>query len=423
MTKALMIGGGLGGLVAAVEMARRGRAVTVLEASSQLGGRAQTIVEDGFAMNLGPHALYPSAEARLRELGVELTWGVPTEGLTMEVGDRFAPLPVGTMSLLGNGALSWREKVRLGAFLGALGRMDAAAYDDVTVAQLFDDRKLEGVARGVAEAAVRVATYCNAPDRLSAGTAIRQIQGALPGVLYLDGGWATILDALRERAESLGVELRTGAKVEAVERGERRLAVRLRGGEVIDASAVVLTLSPKASVRVLGDAASSGLRRFASEAVAVRAACLDVGLRRLPRRHPGLILGTDEPTYVSNHSNVAKLAPEGAGLIHLARYLAPDDKVGPATRAHLESYLDVSQPGWRDELVHARWAPAMLVSNALPEARLGGQRGRPATDAAGVPGVALAGDWVGPTGFLAECTIASSLEAARHLCTPNRAAA
>lgn len=423
MTKALVIGGGLSGLVAAVEMARHGRAVTVLEASSRLGGRAQTIVEDGFAMNLGPHALYPSAEAMLGELGVEVTSGVPTEGLTMEVGDRFAALPTDAMSLLGNGALSWREKLRLGSFLASIPRMDPTAYDDVTVEALLDDRGLDGVARGVAEAAVRVSTYCNAPDRLSAGTAIRQIQGALGGVLYLDGGWVTILDRLRARAEALGVELRTGAKVEAVEQRGESLAVRLRDGEVLDASAVVLTLSPKACVRALGDAASDDLRRFASEAVAVRAACLDVGLRRLPRAHPGLILGTNEPVYVSTHSNVAKLAPKGAGLLHLARYLAPDEKVSPRTRAHLERYLDLSQPGWRDELVHARWAPAMLVSNALPEARLGGQRGRPTTDAAAIGGVALAGDWVGPTGFLADCAIASALEAARRLGTARRAAA
>jgi len=423
MTKAVVIGGGLSGLVAAVQMARRGRVVTVLEASSQLGGRAQTIVEDGFAMNLGPHALYRRAAEMLKALGVEVTWGIPKDGLTVEVGGRFAPLPVDAMSLLGNGALTWREKLRLGAFLGAVGRMDPTAYDDVTVEALFDDRRLEGAARGVAEAAVRVATYCNAPDRLSAGTAIRQIQAALPGVYYLDGGWVTILDGLRARAEALGVELRTSAKVEAVERGERGLAVRLRGGEVIGASAVVITVSPKACARLLGDAASDELRRFATDAIAVRAACLDVGLRRLPRRHPGLILGTDEPIYVSNHGNVAKLAPEGAGLIHVARYLAPDEKVGPDTRRQLEGYLDLSQPGWRDELVHARWAPAMLVSSAMPEARRGGQAGRPRADAAGVPGVVLAGDWVGPTGFLADCAIASGLEAAERLTAAHRAAA
>src|SRR5688500_13809046 len=52
-----VIGGGLAGLVAAIESAEAGAPVRLLEARSSLGGRAAT-TRGGFAANLGPHAFY-----------------------------------------------------------------------------------------------------------------------------------------------------------------------------------------------------------------------------------------------------------------------------------------------------------------------------------------------------------------------------
>ncbi|MDP3677984.1 MAG: FAD-dependent oxidoreductase, partial [Methylotenera sp.] len=43
-TQIAVIGGGCAGLSAAAHLAERGYAVTVFEASSQLGGRARTVV-------------------------------------------------------------------------------------------------------------------------------------------------------------------------------------------------------------------------------------------------------------------------------------------------------------------------------------------------------------------------------------------
>jgi len=53
-----IIGGGLAGLTAAAYLARNGKLVTILEKSSEFGGRARTTVKDGFYFNQGAHALY-----------------------------------------------------------------------------------------------------------------------------------------------------------------------------------------------------------------------------------------------------------------------------------------------------------------------------------------------------------------------------
>ena len=54
MTRAVVIGGGLGGLAAAVRLRARGYDVTLLEALDSLGGRARVFHRDGFTFDAGP---------------------------------------------------------------------------------------------------------------------------------------------------------------------------------------------------------------------------------------------------------------------------------------------------------------------------------------------------------------------------------
>jgi phytoene dehydrogenase-like protein len=44
----VIIGGGLAGLTAAVYLSQKGKNVTIIEKSSEIGGRARTTVKDGF---------------------------------------------------------------------------------------------------------------------------------------------------------------------------------------------------------------------------------------------------------------------------------------------------------------------------------------------------------------------------------------
>src|SRR4051794_41930580 len=53
----IVIGAGPAGLTAALELVRRGRAVTVLEASDTVGGISRTEVRDGGRFDIGGHRL------------------------------------------------------------------------------------------------------------------------------------------------------------------------------------------------------------------------------------------------------------------------------------------------------------------------------------------------------------------------------
>jgi NADH dehydrogenase FAD-containing subunit len=61
----------------------------------------------------------------------------------------------------------------------------------------------------------------------------------------------------------------------------------------------------------------------------------------------------------------------------------------------------------------------MVAATAVPAAALGGMAGRPTVQDTGHDSVFVAGDWVGPTGHLADAAMASARAAAmlavRHL--------
>jgi len=412
----VVVGGGLAGLATAAYLARAGRAVTVLERAAAPGGRAQTTAAGGYRLNLGPHALYRSAAGTgvLDELGVAHHGGIPTAsgGYAIDRGTLHA-LPGGFMSLLTTGLFGVGAKVETAGLLTGLARIDADALARTTVRTWLSEHIRHASVRSLVEGLFRLATYANAPGTMSAGLAIRQFQLALAhGVRYLDGGWQTLVDGLRLRAEERGARLRTAAAVVGLERGPdgEVTGVCLRAGEVIPAGTVVLALDAPAASALLPE---STARRFAAAATPVRAACLDVGLSRLPRPRATFALGIDQPLYFSVHSAVARLTPEGGAMIHVARYLG-DDTPDPATvERQLEGVLDRMQPGWRDVVVERRFLPHLVAASALVTAANGGVAGRPGPAVPEAPNLYVAGDWVGAEGWLADASLASARAAAR----------
>lgn len=72
MTRTVVVGGGLSGLVAGLALARRGESVRVLEASPRAGGAVRTESADGFLLELGPNTVRPTRElwGLVSELGL-----------------------------------------------------------------------------------------------------------------------------------------------------------------------------------------------------------------------------------------------------------------------------------------------------------------------------------------------------------------
>ena len=412
----IVIGAGLAGLAGATYLARAGRTVVVLERAGQVGGRAVTQERSGFSFNLGPHALYRhgAAASVLRELGVEIKGGRPAvDDYALHRG-HLRRLPSTPWSLLTTDLFGLSAKLETGRLFATLGRIDPTALSDVSLDDWLEDNVRRPEVRELVRALARLATYANDPSRLSARVAIAQLQLAVKGVQYLDGGWQTLVDGLRRAAEYAGVRIVTNARVAAVESDDIVRLVRLDSGATYAPSAVIIATSPSLAAALVDLRGETALRRWADEATPVRVATLDVGLRRLPRPAGRFALGIDRPLYLSVHSAVARLAPEGGAMIHVTKYLAADDGSNPnAVERELEEFLERLQPGWREEVVERRFLPGLVVVNDLAAADRGGPAGRPATEVPDVRNLYLAGDWVGPEGWLADAGLASAKRAAQ----------
>ena len=269
------------------------------------------------------------------------------------------------------------------------------------------------VGRSIVASVVRTATYSADMTLLDAGAATAQLRAATHGVLYLHGGWSSLVDGLADVVRAHGGEILIGAAAESIEHDDQVHGVRLVDGRVLAGRAAVIALhDPRRAAALLHGDAASRLGAFAGDVVPVRLAHLDVTLRPLPTdRFPNL-LGIDEPVFVSVPSSVADVAPPGAAVVHVARYLRPGEEHDDH-RPVLEAVLDAHLTGWRDHVVDVRYLPRSLVCGDHARAATCGVLGRVAPDAAGVAGVAIAGDWVGPVGMLADASILSGERAAR----------
>ena len=414
--RALVVGGGVAGLSAAWHLSRGGAAVTLIEAASELGGRAATRLEDGFSFNLGPHALYRQGEWKrlLDDAGVAYEGGRPPVGGGFGIyQSSLVSMPTSPWNIATSRFFGLRDKAQLFRFFARLPGLSADAFAGKTLAQLLDGEMSSPRARSFAEGFFRVSTYANAPEKLCAAAAIRQAKRGLAGVLYVAGGWGSLTGGLAAQLRRQGVRLETGAKAArlAVAQDEVR-GVELADGRKLEADLVVLAVRPQILLRLLPEDRAARLRLDFEAATPSAAACLDLALEKLPRPEVLFALGFDQPTYYSVHSASTRLGPPGKVLLHAARYLAPGEQLRRAeAEAGLEAMMDLLQPGWRSLELHRQLLPQMVVQDSLP---LAGAR-RPGIAAAGIEGLRLAGDWVESAALLADAAAESAGRAAKEL--------
>jgi phytoene dehydrogenase-like protein len=403
-------GGGIAGLIAAIELARSGASVRVFEGAADPGGRARTKHADGFSLNQGPHAVYKGAFLRtLKGFGIAVSGSVPKPNPPQGIWrGKLHTLPYSAGSLALTSLFGVRDKMQFARVYQALAD---GATGEGSFADWLDSQRLRPAVRASLEALARVATYTNAPGEMRAAAALDQIRLGIRGVIYVAGGWSSIVESLKVAAVAAGADIRTGAPVErvTVEGRQSRMILADKSEHIADAT--LLALGPREASELARNVAS--LTQHAAEAIPVRANTLDLALERLPDGASDFALGIDRPTYFSLHSKAAKLAPEGGAVVHIAKYLPTDEMHGCDAIEELEEIADIAMPGWRPLEKRRQALRGMTVSNALVR----WDRGRPGVELADAPGLFIAGDWVGEHGMLSDASAASAVAAAAAIRT------
>lgn len=261
----------------------------------------------------------------------------------------------------------------------------------------------------------------DALDLVSADVFIRKTQLLLKNpVIYIDGGWKTLVDGLQKTAETAGARIHTDTRVDTVEVDrETAQGVQLQNGETVEASSVVLATSPIQAVKLVPSGSTSKIAAVVDSMIPARVACLTVALDRLPNTDHAFVQDLDQPRFMSTQSLYSQVAPEGTALIYAFKQLDPrQDGDGRQAERDLEELLDEAQPGWRSVLVKRQFLPRIHAIGMLPTAETGGYSGRLRPDATGVRGLYVAGDWVG-SGFLSDASFGSGREVASFILDPS----
>lgn len=270
----VVIGAGMGGLAAGVDLARAGCAVTICEAADAPGGKMRALYPGGAAVDSGPtvFTMRWAFEGLFGDAGAALGDAVPLEPARVLARhgwrdgarlDLFADVAqsadaiggfAGAAAALGfrtfcaeakaiydtlegpflkssrPGPLELMRRVgRLSALLklkpttrmwGALGRH----FTDPRLRQLFG----------------RYATYCGSSPFLAPATLMLVAHVEQEGVWLVKGGMVRLAAAMADLARAQGAEIRLRTPVAAIETaGGRVAAVRLGSGERLAAEAVV----------------------------------------------------------------------------------------------------------------------------------------------------------------------------------------
>jgi phytoene dehydrogenase-like protein len=369
--KITVVGGGLAGLTAAITCAEQGARVTLHEAHDELGGRARSTAGP-YKANLGPHAILSSSP------------------LWKWLGER-GLLPRYARPRLSGVRFRWQDDIRrvpaVGATVAALRLRNRPAPVDVDFRTWVTEQVGEEAAEILARS-MGILTYYHDPGELSAAFVweplVRGLLSAPPSARYPIGGWGTLVDAMHQRAQELGVEIRTGSRVERLPDPPVILAT-----ELDDARALTQDES---------------LRWTSGHAV-----CLDLALTHR-RGDPFVVVDLQESGWVERYSAAdSTLAPDGEELIQAQMPVRPGESTD-ATGQRLERLLDASYPSWRER---ERWRRRQVMNGRTAALDFPGQtwRERPSIDRG--DGVFLAGDMVAAPGCLSEIAWASAIEASR----------
>ncbi len=274
MTRAIIVGGGVGGLTAAIRLRADGHDVTLLERNPVVGGKLATFERDGFTFDIGPSLItLPHVFDEVFQLvGTSLdeqldlvrldpqfkyTW---TDGSQLVVPDDPDETAAALDEFAPGAGAEWREFDERGRTIWDIsertffaGPMEAptslfrrmeSPRDLLEIDALrtlwranrdtFSDPRLQ-------QWAGRYATYSGSSPMQAPATltCVPHIESRF-GCWYVKGGLGAVRDALERVAVDTGVEVRVDSEVKSITATPDRVTgVELADGGVLDATIVV----------------------------------------------------------------------------------------------------------------------------------------------------------------------------------------
>jgi protoporphyrinogen oxidase len=340
-----VLGAGVLGLTAALRLAQRGEAVTVIEREPLPGGLAAGFeVEPGMWLEKFYHHLFRSdrrAIALTNELGFgdRLRWSTPVTA-TLRGGRphrldspgslmRFGPLPV-------------RDRLRMGAVLAALKSMPNPRLLEGRTAAAWLRRWMGGGPYETVWEPLLRAKFGDAAPEIAMPWFWARVHDRSQELGYLHGGFQPFYDRLAQAVRDAGGETRFGTSVTSVRTDGDELLVETDAGDE-RFERVVSTLAPRLTARLVPELPERWRHRH-EWGRAFGAHCTVLALDR--PLTDAYWLNVNDPGFpfmaVVEHTNFA--SPDAYGgrhLVYLGNYRPMEDELMSAFR---DTVLDEMLP-------------------------------------------------------------------------------
>ncbi|HNP73177.1 MAG TPA: phytoene desaturase family protein [Kouleothrix sp.] len=387
----IIVGGGLGGLAAAIHLAAAGRRVLLLEKNERVGGKLNIVAEAGYTFDTGPSLLtmpwvlrnlFAAAGARLED-ELSLAQIEPTCRYTWPDGTRFdafqsLPLLIDQIS-----RLEPRDVDRFLRFLAHTSRIyDAVSRpfllqpfdglrDLITPALLRDAWKIDSlrtVDRAVSsffhspylrQVFNRYATYNgSSPYRAPATFNLIAYVELVEGGWYIRGGMYMLARALERLARRMGVEVRTSAPVEQIVVRDGVARGVLVAGTPIEAANVIVNADPRYAYEQLLPTETRTAARLARLEPSCSGFILLLGIaREYPQlAHHNIFFSSDYPREFAAIFDRGVVAPDPTVYVCASSITDPQH----APPGHTNMFVLVNAPalgsrvGWEREALGYR---------------------------------------------------------------------
>ena len=378
----IVVGAGLAGLACAGELVRRGRRVTVLEASDRAGGRVATDTVDGFRIDRGFQVYNDAYPEGSRQLDLPaLALGRFEPGALVAEAGRLRGVsdpwrrPLSAISSLLSGSVGLADGLRTARLRGdAIRGVRRGAIDPETAAAANERTTREELAaRGFSDAFVRrffVPFFGGVFLERSLDTAAPVFlfdfaMFSLGSACLPAGGMDAIPRQLADRLPPGWVRL--GMRVRGVEPGR----VTLDDGSTLEARELVVAVNGAAAAEIVPQAARGPLAARRWKATRLVAYAAD----QSPLQARTLVVSADRDGPIDNltvPSDVALgYAPPGRSLVTVSlRDGWSGDAVEDVVKQQAAGWFGAAVNGWRH-------LATVDVPRALPDESPAARRSRP----------------------------------------------
>ena len=302
MTRVVVIGGGLGGLAAAIRCAVAGYDTTLVEAREALGGKLNIVRDSGYVWDIGPslltmpwvldELLHTAGSSLAAELEI-----IPLPSACRylwEDGTRFdayASLPALQASIAQINPHDVGNFMRFMSYAQQLWDLCADTFLYAPFAgwrSLLNPTLLRSATKldGMRTMAAAVAASFASPHMQQVMNRFATYNGSSPfrtpatfnliawaefglGAYYVKGGLYRIAEVLTATAHRVGVQVRTGTRATRITQHNRRVtAVHLSTGEVIETSRVISNVDPQVTLATLLDGGTARAQQLAKRELA-----------------------------------------------------------------------------------------------------------------------------------------------------------